>query len=144
MRTTSAILVMLVIWAGTTAYGQRVNRPEEYEQAMKTVDAAVNAARKTIAAGQYADAKVPVVLARQTLAASTPFWSVKKTDRAVALTRDAVRTLDDSDAALSSPDVDAGTIQKALSKLNETCNTCHDAYREGDSKSGYRIKTGFE
>jgi hypothetical protein len=102
----------------------------------------VNSANKAIGSGAYADAKAPLVLARQTLASSAPFWSAKNLDNAVKLTREAVRKLDDLDTALSSPSVDGAAVSKAASSLLETCSTCHAAYRDGDSKAGYRIKAG--
>jgi hypothetical protein len=139
---TRATIIVLTLAAGVvaTVYGQRVNSPEEYRHAMRTIDASVSAARKAIAAADFAEAKPPLVLARQSLAGSAPFWAQKKIDAAVKLTREAVNTLDDLDNALSAATVDPAAVNKGLASLGETCAACHAAHREGDTKSGYRIK----
>ncbi len=140
MRRASFVVVMIIVSAVVTGHGQRINSPDEYRQAMKTVGTAVNAGGKSIDSGAYTDAKAPLVLARQSLASSVPFWSEKKIENAVKLTRESVRKLDDLDTALSAQTVDGSAVSKVVSSLLETCNACHAAYREGDSKSGYRIK----
>jgi len=140
MRTTLLTIVISASLAVAMVYAQRINSADEYQQAMKTVDGAMKAVAKTVGAGDYPGAKVPLVLARQTLAASAPFWSRAKVDAAVKLTKDAVQKLDDLDAALSAPSVDVVSIKKTLSQVSDACANCHAEYRDGDNKSGYRIK----
>jgi len=123
-----------------TLCAQRINSAAEYQQAMKTIDGAVKAVTKTVDAGDYSAAKIPLVLARQTLAASAPFWSQANVDAAVKLTKAAVQKLDDLDAGLSTSSVDVVSVKKTLSQVSDACANCHAAYRDGDSKSGYRIK----
>lgn len=140
MRRSMCVAAAMVVWAGSIGHGQRVTKLEEFQQAMKTIGAAVNAGTKAITSNAHAEAKVPLVLARQTLASTVPFWVDKKVDDAAKMTRDAVRKLDDLDTVLSASTVDAAAVSGAVKSLNDACSACHKAYREGTAETGYRIK----
>ena len=129
MRAVCAVLAAVLLAPSTIASGQRLNGEEEFRQGMKTIGGAMAATQKAIADRHFADAKVPVILARQTLASSAPFWSERKNAAAVAQTKKTVRELDDLDTALSAASPDAVAVDKALATLNESCRTCHAAHR---------------
>jgi len=133
-------IAVLTAWAGSVAIAQSVNSPEEFSRSMKTIGAAVAAADKAIGSGAYPDAKMQLVLARQSLASTAPFWREKKADEAIKLTKDAVARLDALDTLLSAATVDSAAASNALKQMTATCATCHTAYREGDQQSGYRFK----
>jgi hypothetical protein len=133
-------IVAITAWAGSIVIAQRVNSPEEFSRSMKTIGASVAAADKAIGSGAYSDAKMQLVLARQSLASTVPFWREKKTDEAMKLTRDTVAKLDALDTLLSAATVDSAAASNVFKQLTATCATCHTAYREGDQQSGYRFK----
>jgi cytochrome c556 len=141
----NATLIALTLAAGVaaTVSAQRVNSSDEFRQAMKTIGSAMNAGTRAITDRDNEGAKAPLVLARQTLTASVPFWTQKKVEEAVKLTKATVQKLDDLDSVLSAPSPDAAAIANAMASVGEACRTCHTAYRDGDSKSGYRIKSGI-
>lgn len=136
----SICAAVIVVCAGSIGHGQRITKSEEFQQAMKTIVAGVNAGTKAVSSNAYAEAKVPLVLARQTLASTAPFWADQKMDGPLKMTKDAVRKLDDLDAALSAKTVDAAVVSAAVKAMNDACTACHAIYREGDSQTGYRIK----
>jgi inactivated superfamily I helicase len=132
----------MLIGAASVTSGQRVTTPEDLKRAMKTIDASLGAALKAIGSQSYADAKPPLTLTRQTLATTRPFWMDRKIDAANNLAKDAIAKLDAVDEALSAANVDGATVSTRLKQVTDACNACHQAYREGDPRSGFRIKAG--
>lgn len=143
MRWCLLVGLALAAWTGAIGFAEKVVTPEELEQAMKIIGSSLDVGAKAITTSAYGDAKAPLVLARQTLASTIPFWGDRKIDNAAKLTRDAVRKLDDIDAALSAMPVDAAAVASAVKAVNDACAACHTIYREGDRQTGYRIKAGI-
>ena len=133
---------MTLACASAVGHGQKVTKTEEFVQAMKTVGTSLKAGTKAITSSAYADAKAPLVLARQTLASTVPFWIEEKVGEAAKMTRDAVRKLDDVDTALSVTSVDPAVVAGVVKAMNDACTACHNVYREGNPDTGYKIKQG--
>ena len=140
MRRSVCVTALLVASIVSAVYAQKVTKAEEFHRAMQTIGAAVDAGTKAIDSGAHADAKVPLVLARQTLASTVPFWIDTKTNGAVKMTKDAVQKLDALDGALSNVTLNVAAVSGAVAALTDACRACHSSYREGDRDTGYRIK----
>ena len=135
-------------WAAALAAGmvtlvaaQKVIGPEEFDRAMKTVGASVDAVDEAVASSSFAPAKTPLALARQVLASTRPVWETAEAPDAVLMTREAVAALDALDKALSASAVDAANVAASQQNLRRACDACHAEYREGDAETGYRMKT---
>ena len=128
--------------AGIAALGaaQKVIGPEEFDRAMKTIGASVDAVDEAVASGSFAPAKTPLALARQVLASTRPVWETGGERDAVRMTREAVAALDALDKVLSAGAVDAAAADAALQDVKRTCDACHAVHREGDAETGYRRK----
>jgi len=133
-------IVVMTAWASSVGIAQRVNSPEEFTVGMKTIGVSVAAANSAIGSGAYLDAKTQLIMARQMMASTVPFWRERKADDAVKMAKDAVAKLDALDTLLSAPTVDSAAASGAFKEVTAACATCHTAYREGDPQSGYRIK----
>lgn len=133
-------IAAITAWAGSVGIAQRVNSLQELTLGMKTIGASVAAADQAISSAAHPDAKAQLVLARQMLASTVPFWLQRKTDEAAKMTRDAISKLDALDKVLSPATVDSAAATAALKQVTATCAACHTAYREGDQQTGYRIK----
>ena len=128
--------------AGIAALGaaQKVIGPEEFDRAMKTIGASVDAVDEAVASGSFAPAKTPLALARQVLASTRPVWETGGEPDAVRMTREAVAALDALDKVLSAGAVDAAAADAALQDVKRACDACHAVHREGDEETGYRRK----
>lgn len=130
-----------VVAAGTLGLAQKVIGPEEFDAAMKTIGAALEAAEEALRSESYVEAKTPLALTRQVLASTRPEWEANGQPDAVRMNREAVAALDALDRALSAATVDAAAAAAAYDDVARTCEACHAAYREGDAQTGYRIRS---
>jgi hypothetical protein len=130
-----------VVATGTLAVAQKIVGPDELDRAMKTIGTAFDAVKKDIGSKSYVDAKTPLALSRQILASSRPFWTAGQHPDAAKMTKDTVARLDALDKALSANPVDAAAVAAALQDVNRGCDSCHAVYREGDERTGYRLKS---
>ncbi|MCY3843782.1 MAG: hypothetical protein OXH69_09610 [Acidobacteria bacterium] len=137
----AAWVAAFVVGAGTLAFAQKVIGPEEFDRAMKTVGAALEAAEESLGTASYVEAKTPLALSRQVLASTRPEWVALGQPDAVRLNREAVAALDALDKALSAATVDADFVTAALGDVNRACDACHAVHREGDAQTGYRIRS---
>ena len=137
-----ALLAAFVMGAGTVGIAQAVVNLEEFTRAMKTVGTAVEGVHQAIGSKSYVDAKTPLALSRQILASTRPWWTNNGNPDAARMTKDAVAKLDDLDKVLSATRVDPGAVVTAVQNVARACDGCHGAYREGDERTGYRIKSG--
>ena len=127
---------------GMTTFGaaQKVVGPEEFDRAMKTIGASVDAVDEAVAASSFVPAKTPLALARQVLASTRPVWETSRQPEAVRMTREAVAALDALDKVLSANTVDAAAVAASVQDVKRTCDACHVVHREGDEETGYRMK----
>lgn len=119
---------------------QKVISPVELDRAMKTIGTAFDGVKQSMGSKSYAEAKIPLALARQVMASTRPFWQENQKPDVAKMTRDAVATLDALDKALSAKTVDAAAVTAAFDAASRACDSCHATAREGDQQSGYRIK----
>lgn len=140
-RRPSAWVAAAVVGAGTLAGAQKVIGPEEFDAAMKTIGAALEAAEEALGSASYVEAKTPLALTRQVLASTRPEWEANGQPDAVRMNREAVAALDALDKVLSAATVDAGLAGAAYDDVARTCEACHAAYREGDAQTGYRMRS---
>ena len=131
----------LVVGAGSAAVAQKVIGPEEFDRAMKTIGAALEATEEALGSASYVAAKTPLALSRQVLASTRPEWQARGEPDAVRMNREAVAALDALDRALSASTVDAAAVAAAYDDVARGCDACHSAYREGDARTGYRIRS---
>ena len=137
----AAWTVAIVLGTATLAVAQKVVGPEEFDRAMKTVGAAVEGVEEALGSASYVEAKTPLALARQVLASTRPEWETNGQPDAVRMTREAVAALDALDEALSATTVDAAGVAVAFGDVTRACDACHATYREGDARTGYRIRS---
>ena len=135
-------------WAAVCAAGiatlgaaQKVVGPEEFDRAMKTIGASIDAVDEAVAASSFVPAKTPLALARQVLASTRPVWETGGEPDAVRMTREAVAALDALDKVLSANTVDAAAVAASVQDVKRACDACHEIHREGDEETGYRMKT---
>ena len=124
----------------TLGAAQKVVGPEEFDRAMKTVGASIDAVDESVAAESYMEAKTPLALARQVLASTRPVWETAERPDAVRMTREAVAALDALDRVLSATTVAAAEAAASLQNVTRACDACHADYRDGDAETGYRPK----
>ena len=129
------------VGAATFVAAQKLVGPEEFDRAMKTIGASIDAVDEAVESSSYEPAKTPLALARQVLASTRPVWETSRRPDAVRMTREAVAALDALDKVLSGITVDAGEVAVSLQNVMRACDACHATYREGDDETGYRMKT---
>ena len=134
-------VVAFVVGTGTLAVAQKVVGPEEFDRAMKTIGAALEAAEEALGSASYVAAKTPLALSRQVLASTRPEWEANGESDAVRMNREAVAALDALDKVLSTTTVDAAAAAAAYRDVTRTCDACHATYREGDPQTGFRIRS---
>jgi cytochrome c556 len=137
-----ASLVIAMAWCSANGSAQKLATPEEFQRQMKIIGSAFDATVRAINMNSPTDAKVQVSLARQAIAISSTYWVMKKNSDAARMAREAIAKLDTLDKTLSSGVVNIAAVSTALQSAKDTCNTCHNIYREGDQTNGYRIKPG--
>ena len=135
-------------WAAVCAAGiatlgaaQKVVGPEEFDRAMKTIGASIDAVDESVAAESYMEAKTPLALARQVLASTRPVWETAEQPDAVRMTREAVAALDALDKVLSANTVASAEAAASVQEVKRACDACHAVHREGDEETGYRMKS---
>jgi cytochrome c556 len=139
-RYRAAWLTLLVAGAGTVGRAQAVVSVEEFTRAMKTIGSAIGGVNQAIGSRSFVEAKTPLALSRQILASTRPWWTANENADAARMTKEAVATLDALDKTLSGTAVDASAVASAVQTVTRACDACHAAYREGDERTGYRIK----
>jgi len=143
MRALVTCWLAAIIAAGSGvpfAMAQAVVHPEEFDRAMKTIGTAMAGVSQSIGSKAYVDAKTPLALSRQTLASTRPWWVKHQEPDAARMTKAAVETLDALDKLLSAAAVNPAAVDGAVQDVNRACEACHAVYREGDDRTGYRIK----
>ena len=140
-RRPAAWVAAFVVGTGMLGAAQKVIGPEEFDSAMKTIGAALEAAEGALGSASYLDAKTPLALSRQVLASTRPEWQALGEPDAVRMNREAVAALDALDKVLSAATVDPAAATAAYDDVTRACDACHAAYREGDAQTGYRIRS---
>src|SRR5262245_39001240 len=139
------ISAALLVAVGFSAVGfaQKIATLEDYQKVMKTAGTAVIAANKALGSGSAADAKMQIATARTNFMTLNAVWSAGKTPDAAGFVKDLLTNLDAADKALSAATPDIMAAQASLKMAQQSCGSCHKAYREGDGKATpYSIKAG--
>lgn len=115
---------------------------ENLDEAMKGVGRQFSLLTRMVEAGDFEEAKVRVTRAREQLAPTIVFWRKNAREDAIGMVRAATRSLDDLDAELSEPTVDAAAVGTALAAVDAACQACHGTYREPDpaAAEAFRLK----
>ena len=132
----------LLLWAGTIVAAQsKITTPEEFDKAMKAVNAANGTMRKAITSGAFADAKTAAAELKKQFQLAETFWVHHKKDDAVKMNQTAVAKIDALEKALTPATPDPEAVKTALSELGPTCQGCHKQYRAGEP-GNYTIRPG--
>jgi hypothetical protein len=131
---------IVIVGGGEVARAQLVVSAAEFTTAMKTMGTAMASVDQSIGAKAYMEAKTPLALSRQILASTRLWWVKQQEPDAARMTREAVAALDGLDKALSPSAVDPAAVSAASRSVTRACDACHAIYREGDERTGYRIK----
>jgi cytochrome c556 len=134
---TAALMFAL---AGTALVAQKVATPEDLDRTMKKIAPAQAAAAKAIQAMSWADAKAQIVIVKQSLNDTEPFWVSHKKDDAVKMLKDSVARVTAVEEAVSAPMPDQQAALAAFKQVGATCAACHKQYREQDENQQYRLK----
>ena len=137
----AALLIAVAFSAVGFAQGKMT--AEDYQKTMKTAATAFQGANKALGSGAAADAKAQLATARTSFMALNGVWSAGKTPDAAGFVKDLMTAIDTADKALSAATPDVMAAQAALKMGQQSCGSCHKAYREGDGKATpYSIKAG--
>ena len=140
------LLAAAVLCTGMAAQAQDQDYPlftaNDLDEAMKGVGRQFSLLTRMVDASDFEEAKVRVTRAREQLSPTIVFWRKNSRDDAIGMVRDATRRLDDLDAALSEPAVDAAAVGAALQAVDTACQACHATYREPDpaAAEAFRLK----
>ena len=143
MTAIAGMAAVLITWAGSVAMAQKVKSAEEFGRSMQMIGVAIADLEQEIGENAVMDAKVSAALARQVLAGATTYLTDEGMDDAVETARQTLTELDALDGVLSAASVDPAAATAGLRDVKDSCEACHEAYREGDADSGYRIKTAL-
>lgn len=109
---------------------------------METLGPNFAAASRALAAADHPAAKERLARAREQLATTVTFWRQHARDDGIGFVRAAVRAMDDLDAAISVPVVDAEAASVRAAEVQAACDACHAVYREADPGGGFRLRAG--
>jgi hypothetical protein len=112
----------------------------DLDDRMKKIGEAATSLRAHVMANQLSDAAKEAQNLGLWLGDVERFWAQHRKADAVTWTQAARRAA--TDAAGAAAGGDAAKALAATVTLQNNCSMCHAAYREGDAKSGFRIKPG--
>ena len=106
------------------------------DRTMKLVGRNFEGARQALAAADFETAKALFTRTREQVAVSITYWRHNERDDGVRMLRTVLDGLDDLDAALSRPPVDAPAAADLAAGADAACQTCHAVYRAQDPDTG--------
>ena len=139
----SAVATLIIVAVPLTADEKPT---DAYQAAMKTNGDAMRvvrgAAKEIEDSGAGAQDYMPFEAATTTMkksfAATLEFWQARKIADAVTLTQDALKHVDELDAAAKERDY--RMVLDSIVSLNQTCTACHDAHRTRLEDGSFGIK----
>jgi hypothetical protein len=147
LRQRGSIRGRWVVFASIIALGapvclaQPLFTERDFEVAMKAVGRNAGLFHTAITGSDFETAKMRVARAREQLFPTITFWRTRNETEATRLVRDAIAALDELDVALSGDPADRAAVAAVLTKVDMTCQRCHDAYRQQDpTTKTYTIK----
>ena len=149
MNLAGRLLGTLIIATGVSSIAAAQKNPyrtyteEKFVQNMQSASRNYGAVASFIGKSDYEPAKAQLTRAREQLAITVQYWrDVNKPD-AVTMLREALKRMDDLDAALSKTPVDPAALRDVSTRINTACEACHRVYREQDpATKAYRVKSG--
>jgi hypothetical protein len=141
----ASLLALALAGLSTAAMAQEKPYPvftaDQFVSAMKTVGQAFAAVNASLAKNEVEDSKAYLAISRERLATTITFWRDRQKDDAISLLKAALTKMDDLDATMSLPSVDAVAVAAAAKQVQSSCQPCHALYREQDpSTKAYRLK----
>jgi cytochrome c556 len=138
----AAVTMVVGLGAVVSAQG-KISNAMEFQTAMKTAVGGFQGANKALASGAAADAKAQLATARQNFTMVQDLFASKKIADAAGFAKDLLTNLEAADKALSAATPDVAAAQASLKMAQQSCGSCHKAYREGNGKDmPYAIKAG--
>lgn len=135
---------MVAIWAGVVASAQTPLTVAELDKLMKDVGPAMQATGKAVKSGAFADALPSLATVKKNIEASRRFWVEHKKADAIKSTDDtlAAITAVEQHFASNSPVPTAASAMQAMTRVSDSCRSCHENYRERDADDNWVIKPG--
>jgi hypothetical protein len=148
VRRELACSVVALVVAGSASVVAQKNPHLKYTEQhfvenMQTAGRNYVAVNDLIGKSDYQSAKAQLTRVREHLATTITFWRDLKKADAVAMLRDALRSLDDLDIALSPERVESAAVSAVVTRVDGACQACHEVYRTQDPVTRtYRVKKG--
>jgi hypothetical protein len=141
----AALMATLLLLTQAASTG-RIANLRDYKRAMVTMAEALEVIESSTASNIYllnsvrGDALTRHDIIRERLSAVRAFFVDQGTSEAARLADATLASLDDLRVELAAAEPNEAAASEAVTHLRAQCAACHDAYREGDSRSGYRFK----
>jgi hypothetical protein len=110
------------------------------DDTMKKVGAAFAALRAGVDSSNSTATASNLAVLKPGFAQTLSFWKAQGVDRAATLAQEAATRVDAIEKASAGGDWDAA--KKSVATLNQSCQSCHGAYRERFDDGSFRIKPG--
>ena len=130
------------IRVNVAALGQPVilteKAPDDYTNAMKTIQASSTALRTAVGSRNYETAAQQIALLKNSFVVTQLYWAGKNADDATRAAQVAMKAIADLETATKAKD-DAALLEAQV-LLNGTCNNCHTAHRQRMPDGHFEIK----
>lgn len=140
-----AILATAVVNAASVDLARRLPRPmtpqeEAFDKTMKRIGPAFNALRTAAGTSNGAAAAENAKILKAAFTDVESFWKARATADALEWTRTARRQLEAIERAAATGAWDQ--VKTSTADLNQSCQTCHTAYRERLDDGTFQLKAG--
>lgn len=137
-----AIRAMSVITKAMIDIAKRPLTPEEeaFDKVMKRIGPAFNALRRALGDPEGADLAAPADELKAAFAETEAFWKTRSVPDAEKWAAEAREQAELLARAVKAEKWDDG--KAAASALQQTCSSCHGAYRQRQTDGSYRIRMG--
>jgi hypothetical protein len=138
------IVAVLLLIQGEPA--GRIANLDDYKRAMVAMAEALEVIESSTASNIYllnsvrGDALTRHDTVRERLTAVRTFFFDRRRSDAVRLADAALEALANLRVELAAAEPNGAAASEAVAQLRTRCAACHDVYRAGDSRSGYRFK----
>lgn len=130
------------IRVNVAALGQPVivteKAPDDYSNAMKTIQASSTALRLAVGSRNYDNATQLIAQLKDAFIVTQVYWAAKNADDATRAAQIAMKAIGDLETATRAKN-DAGLLEAQV-LLNGTCGNCHTAHRQRMPDGHFEIK----
>jgi hypothetical protein len=137
MRGMSVVVVLGAVVLGFAGLSAE-KAPDSYAALMKGLAATGQSLRKDVTAKDYDALAKDAAALKTAFAAAEAFWTARKVDDAIGLTKTGSKGAADLDTAVKAKD-DAA-ITAASTAVTGTCAGCHMAHRQRNDDGTFEIK----